>query len=317
MGLAPGGLMEQQIDRDPHGLSAWEQVVLPLRVRGDLLWSPVHSGPIMLESQVVTVHDVVPLDHPEWLDARFARWYRFMLPRLVRRARHVIAISGFTRDRLIATTGLAGDRISVVHNGIGSAFTPASEEDIECMRADLGLGDAPYLLSLGSHEPRKNLECLVEAWKRALPGLPDDLVLVIAGETGRASVFGKMRAIQRNDRVIPLGRVDDERLPALYSGADWFVYLSRYEGFGLPPLEAMACGTPALVSDIPVFRETMGEAAMTVDGRDPAAVATILRRITSDAELRSELSTRARECAGRFDWRTTARQTRDILTRFG
>ncbi len=295
---------------------AWEQLVLPRRTRGALLWSPVHSGPVMLEAQVVTVHDIVPLDHPEWLHPRFARWYRWMLPRLMTRARHVIAISNFTRNRLIACTGIDGDRVSVIHSGVGSGFLADHSQDATPMRQSFGLGGCRYVLSLGALEPRKNLGALIAAWQQALPNLPDDLDLVIAGGVGRQSVFGHGPELDRPERVVFLGRVEDRWLPALYSEAEWFVYPSLYEGFGLPPLEAMACGTPVILNDIEVFREVSGEAAVMVDATNPRALADALSQALTDPDLRETHARRAREVAARYRWEDAALSTARLLQRF-
>jgi len=296
---------------------AWEQLVLPARVGRNLLWSPVHSGPLLVAKQVVTVHDAVALDHPEWLNPGFARWYRFMLPRLVRRARHVIAISEFTRDRLIRRTGLAEDSVSVIHNGVGERFRPPEAQARQRMREALGLENVRYLLSVGTLEPRKNLAGLLRAWARALPDLPGDLELVIAGAFGRRSVFAEATLGELPPRVHLAGRVDDAVLPALYAEAEWFVYLSLYEGFGLPPLEAMACGTPVIVSDIPVFREVISDAAISVAPCDEAAVADVLLHAVADTRQRQTLVERGLSRARDFDWRATARKTRAVLERFG
>ena len=296
---------------------AWEQLVLPTRVRRRLLWSPVHSGPLAVTNQVVTVHDLVPLDHPEWLNRGFARWYGFMLPRLVQRARHVIAISDFTRRRLLETTGIADSKVTVIHNGVGARFRPPPAVERRRMRESLGLTDTRYLLSVGTLEPRKNLPGLIHAWSKVLPQLPDDLELVIAGAPGRASVFADARLDDLPPRVRLIGRVSDEMLPPLYAEAEWFIYLSRYEGFGLPPLEAMACGTPAIVSDIPVFGEVTGGAAMTVDPDNPNAVADTLAVAAKDSARRKTLAERGLQQAAGFDWHETARLTRAVLERFG
>ena len=293
----------------------WEQTVLPLRVRGQLLWSPVHSGPVAYRNQVVTVHDVVPLDHPEWLNRNFARWYRWMLPRLVNNARHVIAISEFTRQRIMATTGISEKKISVVANGVGQAFRPASEQQIKDMRDHLGLPEAPYLLSVGSLEPRKNLSRLLQAWQQALPQVPSDWQLVVAGAAGNQRVFADAGLRDWPERVQVLGRVDDQWMPALYSAAECFVYLSLYEGFGLPPLEAMACGTPVLVSDIQVMSEVLGEHAIRVLPQDVDAIASALQQVTQDADLRQHLAQGATVHAEAFSWQKTAEQTCAILRR--
>lgn len=301
-----------------HGVAghAWEQLVLPLRVGRELLWSPVHSGPISVADQVVTVHDVVALDHPEWLNPGFVRWYRFLLPRLVRRARHVIAISAFTRDRLIRATGLDENAVSVIHNGVGRRFRPPDREAREAVRRRLGLVGSRYLLSLGTLEPRKNLGGLLRAWKTALSDLPDDLELVIAGAPGRPSVFADAGLGELPPRVRLVGRIDDAMLPALYAEAEWFVYLSLYEGFGLPPLEALACGTPVIVSDAPVFAETAGDAAIAVPPSDEGAVADAIRNAVSSPGLARELAERGGRRVKEFEWGEAARRTRALIERY-
>lgn len=295
----------------------WEQLVLPRRLAGELLWSPVHSGPVAYAPQVVTVHDVVPLEHPEWLAARFARWYRWMLPRLLQRAERLIAVSGFTRNRIVASLGIDPERIEVIPLGVNPRFVPVGADAIERMRAALGLGERPYFLSLGSLEPRKNLAGLLDAWQRALPGLPTDLQLVVAGAAGRSAVFGRGARSEWPSRCIAPGRVDDHWLPALYSGADCFAYLSHYEGFGLPPLEAMACGTPVLVSDIDVFREISGDAALRAAPGDPNAIAEALVRIAGSPELGQQYAELGRARAAQYRWSETARATAEVLRRVG
>lgn len=291
----------------------WEQLVLPRRAGGQLLWSPVHSGPVGYAPQVVTVHDIVPLDRPQWLHPRFVRWYRWMLPRLLRRAERLIAVSGFTRRRVIDTLGIDPARIEVIPLGVSARFRPAADAEIAAMRRTLGLGDRPYLLSLGSLEPRKNLAGLLDAWARVLDELPADLVLVVAGGFGRRAVFGGTGIRAWPPRCIPLGRVDDAWLPALYAGAQCFVYLSHYEGFGLPPIEAMACGTAALVSDIEVFRETAADAALRTAPDDPEAIAHSLLRVACDRDLCAEYGERGRTRAAGFRWTETARATAKLL----
>lgn len=296
---------------------AWEQCVLPVRLgRGQLLWSPVHSGPLACRNQVVTVHDVIPLDHPEWLNRRFARWYRFMLPRLARRARHLIAISDFTKKRLMATCDVEAERITVIANGVSDRFRPGQPGEIERVRSRLVPGRQRYVLAVGSLEPRKNLSRLLEAWQQALPDLDEDLVLVIAGAPGASSVFAESGPNRLPDRVVALGHVDDRDLPGLYAGAEWSLCVSLYEGFGLPPLESMACGTPVIVSDIPVFREVVGAAGLTVDPLESTSIAVQLRRALASPQLREEMSVKGLARSKPFSWQRTAQATSELLSRF-
>lgn len=296
---------------------AWEQCLLPASLPGgELLWSPVHSGPLVWRNQVVTVHDVVPLDHPEWLNPRFAAWYRFMLPRLVRRARHVIAISEFTRQRLVESCGVSESAITVVPNGVNDRFSPADSETILHVRKRLGIDGRRYVLVLGSLEPRKNLRRLLEAWQQARSTLPDDVVLVVAGAPGERGVFGDAGLRRWPEGVMAPGAVADSDLPGLYSGAEWSLCVSLYEGFGLPSLESMACGTPVIASDIPVFDEVVGDAGLRVDPYNSLAISRELQRALGSSTLRDEMSARALSRSRAYSWRATAASTFEILNRY-
>jgi Glycosyltransferase len=245
---------------------AWEQLRLPGSCRGKLLWSPSNSGPLAVRNQVVTIHDMVPLDHPEWFNPRFTSWCRFLFPRLARRVKHVMVVSEFTRQRLIFHSGIEPEKVSVVHCGVDARFQPQSSEAIAAARAALQLPDSRYVLSVGSLEPRKNLGRLLLAWERLLPTMGADVWLVVAGARGKQLVFRDVPELERlPERVFLSGYVPDELLPALYAGAMAFVYPSVYEGFGFPPLEAMACGTPTLVGNRASIPEVVGNAALRVD----------------------------------------------------
>src|SRR5271169_295947 len=138
-----------------HG-HIWEQAVLPIRAGRRLLWSPTNTGPLKVRRQVLTVHDVASIDHPEWFDAKFAAWYRSLTPRLVKRVARVITISEFSRQRLAAVTGADPDQIAVIPPGVDERFYPRSSEEILAVRKKLGIPSENYVLSLGSLEPRKN-----------------------------------------------------------------------------------------------------------------------------------------------------------------
>ena len=296
---------------------AWEQLRLPGLCRGKLLWSPSNTGPLALRNQVVTIHDVVPLDHPEWLNWRFAAWYRFLIPRLARRVRHVIVDSDFTRQRLIAHSGIGADKITVIHCGVDARFQPQSPQAIAAARADLQLPPGRYALAVGSLEPRKNLGRLLLAWAQLLPQLPPDLWLVLAGAKGKSLVFADVPELrQLPQRVHLSGYVPDDLLPALYAGAEVFVYPSLYEGFGLPPLEAMACGTPVIVGNRASLPEVVGDAAVLVDPGRVDAIARGLMQLLGAAGVRAGLGRAGRERAALFDWHQTANRTMQVLDHF-
>lgn len=285
----------------------WEQFILPLRLRGRLLWSPCNSGPLLVRRQVVTVHDAATLDHPEWFRGLFARWYRLLLPRLVRRAAHVITVSEFSRDRLVALTGVAAERVSVVPNGVDDSFRPLGEGERQRVREIYRL-PSRYLLVLGSLEPRKNLGALLEAWRR-WEGRPADLDLIVAGGTWRSFAD---TSLDPPTGVRLVGRVPDEDLPGLYSAATALVYPSVYEGFGLPIVEAMACETLVVASEgLPAADPAV---VLTMDSRDPdAIVAALQRAIDLDSEEWARRLRAGRQIADNLTWARAATEVDRIL----
>lgn len=293
---------------------AWEQLRLPMQLHGKLLWSPSNTGPLTVRNQVVTIHDVAPLDHPEWMNRRFTMWYRFLIPRLARCARHVIVVSNSTRQRLIATTGIEARRITVVHPGVDRRFAPQAADAIAATRRKLELHPGRYVLSVGSLEPRKNLGRLLLAWKSVVQDLPKDVWLVIAGAKGKRLIFAEVPELDHlPERVLLTGYVPDEDLPQLYAGATAFAYPSVYEGFGSPPLEAMACGTPAVVGNRTSLPEVVGDAALMVDPYNVGALAQALLSVVTQPELGARLRSAGLIRATRFSWNEAARETRRIL----
>lgn len=302
--------------RNPmHGIRghAWEQFVLPIHLKDKLLWSPSGSGPLMVTKQVLTVHDLVPIDHPEFLNPRFAAWYQFLLPKLVHRVQRIIAISEFTKQRLINVFNVPEERICVIWNGVDERFCPQPEDRISSAIKRLGIPTYHYFVALGSLEPRKNLKRLLDAWTHIVEDLPDDIWLVLAGAKGKSMVFEGVPLDPLPPRVHLTGHVPDELLPALYAGAIAAPYLSVYEGFGLPPLEAMACGTPTFTGNRTALPEVVGNAAMTVDPYDVEAIAQGLYRLAKDENLRQRLRLDGLKQSSHFSWKNTAEKTWQVL----
>jgi glycosyltransferase involved in cell wall biosynthesis len=291
----------------------WEQAVLPASVGGRLLWSPNNTGPLAVRHHVCTIHDLIPLEHPEWFHPRFAALYRWLMPRLARRLEHVVAVSTFTAQRVQELLGIPAGRITVAPNGVDEAFHPRDEASVAGMRERLGLGSFPYFLYVGSLEPRKNLRRLMEAWRLALPALDDDIQLVVTGATGRAKVFSSCVLGEIPPRVRFTDYVAEPDLPTLYSGALGAVYPSLYEGFGLPVLEAMACGTPAIASHGSSLPEVGGDAALYVDPTEPEDIASAMRRVAGDQGLRTRMRAAGLRQASRFSWDRCTRETWQVL----
>ncbi len=291
----------------------WEQFRLPTLVRGRLLWSPANSGPIAVECQVVTVHDVAVLDHPEWYNPRFAAWYGWMTPRLVRRASHIMTVSEFTKRRLIDATGVNQSRVTVVPNGVDDRFNQRSPQEIAVTLGKLGIPSPNYLLSLATLEPRKNLAGQLAAWERCISCIPENVWLVVAGAQGKEHVFRDTHMRSVPPRVHFTGYVADEDLPALYSGATALLYPSFYEGFGLPVLEAMAAGIVPIVSTSTAPSELAGDAGIAVNPRDHESIASAIVKVVEDVACREELSRRATLRSGTFSWDRSAEMTWQVL----
>jgi glycosyltransferase involved in cell wall biosynthesis len=286
----------------------WEQLYLPTQLRGRLLWSPGNTGPLGVSRQVVTVHDAAPLDHPEWFERKFALWYSTLLPRLIRKVRAIITVSHFSKERIVQLTGVESERVHVISNGVDRRFRPVDSKTAKGALRRLGLTD-PYILFVGSLEPRKNLKLLWETWPQ---GNFDGATLAVAGATGQ--IFRKFQIDSVPKGVHLLGRVEDDLLPALYSGATGFVYGSTYEGFGLPPLEALACGCPVAVSDIPAHREVCGRSVLYFDPFSPKDLLSKLEDLLRlDSAQRASIGEQGLRRAALYSWETAAAQTWRIL----
>ena len=293
----------------------WEQLLLPRLCSGRLLWSPGNTGPLAYENQVVTIHDASTLDHPEWFSGPFAKWYRFLLPRLARQVKKIITVSEFSRRELARLCDVPPGKIVAIHNGISPRFAPASAAQKTALMKKHAL-EKPFVLYLGSLEPRKNVAALLAAWKNLAPRGHE---LVLAGAASRIFRERGFDGLPPGARL--LGRVGDDELPALLSAADWFAFPALYEGFGFPPLEAMACGTPVLCSNATSLPEVCGAA---FDGKTGAALyfdpnkvddltAQLRHALQLESDTRARLVAQGRAQAALFTWDRCAAQTRAVL----
>lgn len=293
---------------------AWEQTALPLRSCRGLLWSPCAAGPLISSRHVVTFHDLFPLDSPEWYHPVFARAYRTLLTTLSRTATHIIAVSQFTKNRLTERLKVHPDRVTVIHNGVDVKTFYRAEEQALRARTQLKVPSDRYILCVGSLEPRKNLRRLLQAWSDVVGSLPKDVWLVVAGSHD-GNVHNAPGVSSVPPRVMFTGYVPEALLAGLYSGSLGFVYPSLGEGFGFPPLEAMACGVAVFASNLTSLPEVCGSAAIYGDPTDITEIARGIKLLCEDTSLRDRLRCLGSVQVSRFTWERAARATSDLLLR--
>ena len=293
----------------PAGLPrhAWEQGVLPRAARDGLLVSLAGSAPAFAARQVATLHDAAVFDVPHAYTRAFGAWYRWLFRRLARRAEAVLTVSAFSRDALVRATGVRADRVVVVPNG---ADHFAGVQADEAVLARLGERPGRVLLAVGSANPTKNLDALVRGF--ASLGARDDATLAIVGG-GNAQVFAGGGAPADPPRVLRLGALPDAQLKALYMNARALVFPSTYEGFGLPPVEAMACGCPVVAARAASLPEVCGDAALYVDPRSDASIADAMRRVLEDDALCARMREAGLARAAGFTWDAAAARVLETL----
>jgi len=300
----------------------WHRLQAP--IPADWLTGPVdlfHSPdfvlpPVRAARSILTVHDLAFLLYPECAEASLRAYLEKTVPRSVHRADYVVADSENTRNDVICLLGVPPERVTVVPGGVDPVFKPVEDPArLAALRQTIGLDETtPYILFIGVIEPRKNLMGLIEAFdilksRRSLPHK-----LVVAGRRGWLS-GGTMeraeRSPHRSDIIFP-GFIPDGELPTLYSAAEAFAFPSHYEGFGLPVLEAMACGTPVVASWASSLPEVVGDAGMQIDPDDPERLASALELLALNPEMRADFGARGLERAALFSWDAAAKVMLDV-----
>jgi glycosyltransferase involved in cell wall biosynthesis len=303
----------------PHKL-AWDHWVLPRRLeheRPDVVWFPQNVSSLGLSlPTVVSVMDMIYFAPPGCTEREYAvldtLYMRTFIPRSLRRARRIMTISDWTAHDIVQILGIPRDKMQTIHLAANTEFRPASSAEREAVRSKFGLVQ-PYFFNAGVLSYRKNLRVLLEAFGRIKNDVAHDLVLTGGPGFLEVPLDDIIATYGIGDRVRRLGKVSQTDLIRLYSAADAFVFPSRYEGFGIPPLEAFACGCPVISSNATSLSEVVGDAALTFDPMDVDTLAQHLRAVAGDAALRAGLVRAGFERVKGFSYTRAAKELLSLL----
>lgn len=283
----------------------WEQITLPLRTRRGVLLNLCNIGPVLSQYAVTMIHDAQVHIAPASYGFGFRMWYKLVQPILCRRHRHILTVSEFSRRQLIDLDMVSPDRISVVHNGVDHIEQVPAKPDIV---PRLGIGDAPYVLALSTTQDHKNIRVLLDAFSD--PAMAH-VRLVLIGATPREAFDASGWPLP--DGVVFAGRVDDGELRGLIEEALCLAFPSRTEGFGLPPLEAMLLGCPAIVSPCGALPEVCGDAALYASPNDPSEWRNAILSLIDQPGLRARYAEAGKAHARQFTWKAAAQKLIKIL----
>jgi len=297
--LVPPFNRDNTISMGPSNSYLWEQVYLPYFLKkqnNPLLLNFTGLGPVFYENKIITIHDLSFWEHPEWFSKKYYWFYRIFTPISVRNSKKTITVSEYSKKRIIENLHKNEIDIEVVYNAVN--YTNITVPDKQ-----------KYILSVGSLDPRKNIERLINSFKK---WDQSEFKLLIIG--GRQNSFANLD-LPADNRIRFLGYLSDDKLQQYYLNAEIFIFPSLYEGFGIPPLEAMACGTPVIASNTTSIPEACGDAAYYIDPYSEESMVAALDLLANNENLRSELVQKGIKNIKRFSWATSANKINEVATK--
>lgn len=294
----------------------WRITIGPLKLKNiknlDIVHDPYDIGPLSFKmpfKKIITVHDIAYYFFPRKSGLKIIIGHKVLFNKTLKTADKIIAISNSTKDDLMTYFKVPEDKIAVISHGVGEKFKQLDEEGISKSTQKYQL-NFPYILYVGSLESRKNILNLVKAfYKLKTKNIYQKLVIVGENSGNKKKICRFIKKLNLQNDVVFIGFVSEEDLPALYNAADLFVYPSYYEGFGLPPLEAMSCGTPVITSNTSSLPEVVGDAGIMIDPSNVEALAEAMRDVLADESLRNSIIAKGLERAKMFNWKKCARKT--------
>lgn len=288
----------------------WEQFFLPLyfssRKGKNLLLNFSGIGPVVIKNKIMTIHDLAFIHNPKWYSWSYRNLYKFLTPLSARSSLRILTVSNFSKNEIIKLLRIDSKKISVIYNSVADIFINDEVKTIHDNQSE------KYVLAVSSIDPRKNFKNLLQGF--LLINDPSLKLYIIGGEAKIYSEsINQLQSIDMKNSIKWLGRVPDEDLKFYYQNATCFIYPSLYEGFGIPPIESMACGTPAIVSDIPPLREVCGNAAIYVNPLDKKDIADKILNLCHDDNLLMELSRAGKVQFKKYNWQESAKRLCKII----
>ncbi|MBF4470432.1 glycosyltransferase family 4 protein [Flavobacterium sp. HJJ] len=287
----------------------WEQMDLPnfLKSKGNpLLLNLANTAPLFYKNKIVTIHDVAFLAYPETYSKKFLFFYKFLIPKVIYSSKHVLTVSDFSKSEIVKFYKISQDKITVIYNAVANQFSIGS--------SSLEQAKVPYLVAVSSLNYRKNLHSVLAAFQRISNEYNNNLQLIVIGDI-KSKIFKSIdiQEYSSNTAFQFVGRVSDEELIKFYTNALGFIYPSYYEGFGIPPLEAQACGCPVIVSNVSSLPEVFKDSALYCNPNSIDEISNAMITLVKDKALREQLVEKGRQNLLRFSWDQSALKLSNII----